>query len=249
MPCKDLSLIHILSPLLNKIIESGLEHLDPQQNRRPDQKHAQILIRDIDVYNVFRDHRVEQIAERHDKGAEHIRKKQNPMGFIIRDTFFDQPEKMCISDRLLTFETGDRLFTETVLKLTPSHEFLSLECACPVGVDVFPGTEIKSERLRITVPDDSQEAIDAYAARKALRYHARKGEHVPSVYCTWYYYGLTVSEADVRENLAALLDRPIPFEVFQVDEGWERCLGDWRPNERFPLSLIHISSTLVRYPR
>lgn len=145
---------------------------------------------------------------------------------------------------LLTFETGDRLFTETVLKLTPSHEFLSLECACPVGVDVLPGTEIKSERLRITVPDDSQEAIDAYASRKALRYHARKGEHVPSVYCTWYYYGLTVSEADVRENLAALLDRQIPFEVFQVDEGWERCLGDWRPNERFPSGMEAIAKLI-----
>ncbi len=145
---------------------------------------------------------------------------------------------------LLTFETGDRLFTETILRLTPSHEFFSLECSCPVHIDILPGQRLVSERLRISTVIEPQEAIDAYADRKAHLYHARKSEHIPSVYCTWYYYGLTVSEADVLENLTAIQDRHIPFEVFQVDEGWERCLGDWQPNERFPSGMRSIAQQI-----
>ncbi len=142
---------------------------------------------------------------------------------------------------LLTFETGDRLFTETILELTASHDFHSLECACPVYAEVLPGQTLVSERLRVSVVSDPQKAIDAYAHRKAERYHARKSRHVPSVYCTWYYYGLTVSEADVLENLAAIQERQIPFEVFQVDEGWEQCLGDWQSNARFPSGMQEIA--------
>ena len=145
------------------------------------------------------------------------------------------------SNFLFTFETGDRLLTDCLLSLTPNHRFKSLECACDANIVLEPGHSISSEWLFVSAPSDPAAAIDLYARRKALRYQARKGSRIPSVYCTWYYYGLTVSEVDVTENLSGLRRRQIPFEVFQVDEGWERCLGDWRPNEKFPSGMKQIA--------
>lgn len=147
-----------------------------------------------------------------------------------------------LSNLMLTFETGDRLFSECRLSLSREHQFQSLECACIADMILEPGHTLSGEWLLVSAPTDPVRSIDLYARRKAQFYNARKGRRVPSVFCTWYYYGLTVSQADVTENLAALQRRKIPFDVFQVDEGWERCLGDWRPNEKFPSGMKQIAA-------
>ena len=145
---------------------------------------------------------------------------------------------------LLTYETSEDLLVETRLYLSADHEYRSLESVCLPQVCLNPGAEIVSEVLRISFPKDPWEAIDAWAARKAARLHARKTSSIPSVFCTWYYYGLTVSEDDVRENLQACLDRSLPFDVYQIDEGWERVLGDWRPNAKFSSGMAALADKI-----
>ena len=153
------------------------------------------------------------------------------------------------SQLLLTFETGDRMLVETRLTLRPDRTFESLESSCIANLLLPPGVALTSETLRISCPASPMDAIDAYALRKAERYHALKGNRVPSVYCTWYYYGLTVTEADVLENLKGLDDRSIPFDVFQIDEGWETSLGDWRANEKFPSGMAALADAIQRTGR
>ena len=38
----------------------------------------------------------------------------------------------------------------------------------------------------------------------------------------WYYYGLTVTYEDVKTNPEIMKKKQIPFDVFQIDEGWEK---------------------------
>ena len=92
--------------------------------------------------------------------------------------------------------------------------------------------------------EDLLQAIDDYAADKARIYHALRSKNPPSVYCTWYYYGLTVTYEDVQENLNEIKRRKLPFDVYQIDEGWEVTLGDWRNNDKFPKPMKEVADEI-----
>lgn len=47
------------------------------------------------------------------------------------------------------------------------------------------------------------------------------------MWCSWYHYFTDVTEADVDENLAAMDELGLPFEVLQLDDGYQADIGDW----------------------
>jgi alpha-galactosidase len=56
----------------------------------------------------------------------------------------------------------------------------------------------------------------------------------PTIWCSWYDYFSGITEADVDENLRAIADRELPVDVIQLDDGYQRELGDWlRFSSRF----------------
>ena len=105
------------------------------------------------------------------------------------------------------------------------------------------GAKTESETLRLTWTEAVEAQVECFADRKAALYGSRRGKR-PSVFCTWYYYGLTVSYEDVRTNLDIMQKRKLPFDVFQVDEGWEITLGEWQPNEKFPVSMKQMAQEI-----
>jgi len=63
-------------------------------------------------------------------------------------------------------------------------------------------------------------------------------------WCSWYQYFAAVTEGDVRSNLALADDWP--FDVFQVDDGYQAAVGDWlTPNERFPGGLDALAGAIA----
>ncbi|MFO7731280.1 MAG: alpha-galactosidase [Spirochaetia bacterium] len=44
---------------------------------------------------------------------------------------------------------------------------------------------------------------------------------------SWYQYYTAITADIVRENLHAFQRLDIPIQVFQIDDGWERAVGDW----------------------
>jgi alpha-galactosidase len=48
----------------------------------------------------------------------------------------------------------------------------------------------------------------------------------PVGWCSWYHYFTAVTWPDIEKNLDLARGR-FPFEVFQVDDGYERDIGDW----------------------
>jgi alpha-galactosidase len=78
---------------------------------------------------------------------------------------------------------------------------------------------------------EEDEVFAAYTAQLAARLGSR-GRRAGNVWCSWYAYYETVTEAQLTKDIAAL--RGLPFDVVQVDDGWEVCVGDWYPNEKFP---------------
>lgn len=49
----------------------------------------------------------------------------------------------------------------------------------------------------------------------------------PTLWCSWYHYSTSVSQADVEENLQAIDDLELDIEVVQIDDGWQADIGDW----------------------
>ena len=121
----------------------------------------------------------------------------------------------------------------------------AIRCGCsPVSVYLEPGKTFDGGEFVIWSGAREQKLIERYAAEKAERYHARRQLKAPSVFCTWYYYGLTVTYEDVKESLEQIQEKKLPFDVFQVDEGWEVTLGEWEPNQKFPCSMKQIADQI-----
>ena len=49
----------------------------------------------------------------------------------------------------------------------------------------------------------------------------------PTVWCSWYQYFTDVTAGDILENVAAMDRLDLPIDVVQIDDGYEREIGDW----------------------
>jgi len=58
---------------------------------------------------------------------------------------------------------------------------------------------------------------------------------------SWYYYYTNISEKIIEDNLNAFVNNKVPIEIFQIDDGYQKAVGDWLNfNERFPNGLKSI---------
>lgn len=143
----------------------------------------------------------------------------------------------------LEFITGrDQLF-QTVIELDDDGCIKRIKAETIFRIFIKPGQTVRTETLRTALTEDPEEEILSFARRKAALYGSRSQRH-PAVFCTWYYYGLTVSYEDVCTCLNIIRDRRLPYDVFQVDEGWEVTLGEYVPNSRFPLSMKELADQI-----
>ncbi|MBQ8072357.1 MAG: alpha-galactosidase [Clostridia bacterium] len=141
---------------------------------------------------------------------------------------------------VFAFLTGrDQLF-ETEILLDADAKIQRVLCSVLFSVELAPGQSVRTESLRIARTRELSAEIEQFAARKAKLYGARCARH-PSVICTWYYYGLSVTLEDVERNLEIIRRRHLPYDVFQVDEGWEITLGEYEPNSKFPIPMADLA--------
>lgn len=74
--------------------------------------------------------------------------------------------------------------------------------------------------------------FNEYAERIGERFGKADKNHIPRVWCSWYSLYTAISEKLLHETFDLLGD--LPFEVLQVDDGWQKNIGDWEANEKFP---------------
>ncbi len=76
------------------------------------------------------------------------------------------------------------------------------------------------------------EVFGAYAERLAERFGRRAAAAAPRLWSSWYGFYRDISENALLEVLDGL--RGLAFDAFQIDDGWQRAIGDWEPNDAFP---------------
>ena len=102
------------------------------------------------------------------------------------------------------------------------------------GHKILEGEELTGDAGCVIFGKDGAEALQNYSAAVNGRMQNRRtARETPSGWCSWYYYGKDVSEADILENVYALKKAEIGVRYVLIDDGWERAKGDWEPNGKF----------------
>ena len=103
------------------------------------------------------------------------------------------------------------------------------------GVELEPGAVLELPPVLLAEANDALALMHQYADEVAAEMAARVPEHVPSGWCSWYYFYNRVSEADVLANLEDMVRTGHPAEYVQIDDGFQSHTGDWLvPNAKFP---------------
>ncbi|MDQ1511310.1 MAG: alpha-galactosidase, partial [Actinomycetota bacterium] len=113
----------------------------------------------------------------------------------------------------------------------------------------FGGATIRSGERRALHPvvieehDDPSVLLERWADRTGRAERARVDAPFLSGWCSWYHYFEHVTEREILANLALADDWP--FDVFQVDDGFQRAIGDWlHTNDRFPSGVDGVASAI-----
>ena len=124
---------------------------------------------------------------------------------------------------------------------------VELEVELRIDAELDPGAESEVETVRIGLGTEASALLEDYAEDYGRRAGARVARPFVSGWCSWYFAFHEFREDDLRRNLDALVAgrEDFPIEVVQLDDGYQRAVGDWREtNEKFPRGLAPLASEI-----
>jgi alpha-galactosidase len=83
-----------------------------------------------------------------------------------------------------------------------------------------------------TAVGEERDIFEQYGHLLKERYGGGRVQAPPRVWCSWYSLYTEIHESQLLKILDDLGN--LPFEVFQIDDGWQKGIGDWEPNSKFP---------------
>lgn len=81
-----------------------------------------------------------------------------------------------------------------------------------------------------------------YAQALGQRFGWVSAKPAPRVWCSWYSLYTAIDELILRRVFANL--NHLPFDVLQIDDGWQTRVGDWQPNAKFPSGMAALAETI-----
>lgn len=108
-----------------------------------------------------------------------------------------------------------------------AHSFIHWEARADGGAVRVSGA-VEGPEVALTW-DDTDDVIGTLERRAAeLGRHMRARTPAPRrVWCSWYSYYRNVTLDAVLENARLAREHGLPFDVFQLDDGFQSDLGDW----------------------
>ncbi|HYF47375.1 MAG TPA: glycoside hydrolase family 36 protein, partial [Acidimicrobiales bacterium] len=130
------------------------------------------------------------------------------------------------------------------LRLRSGPSGVELRAEATLGGAVLePGTRRALHPVVLRSGSDAPELLAAWAAEVGRVEGARTGAPYQVGWCSWYHYFDGVREDDVTANLARAGDWP--FDVFQLDDGYQVAIGDWlTTNEKFPSGVDGVAAAI-----
>lgn len=148
------------------------------------------------------------------------------------------------------FLTCRRSYGDFLLELDPGHEgFRRWRARCNFdGAPLQSGEQLASEPLWLNLGTRDDGLLDRWAARSGAAMQARVPAKAPVGWCSWYHYYTSVTQKALLANLAqmAALQDQLPTDVFQLDDGYHRAIGDWlETNAKFPDGLTALAEKIA----
>ena len=121
------------------------------------------------------------------------------------------------------------------------HRLIAVTAAAEFDeVELASGETIVPHSLYLDFGADSVRGLMLRHARRVARSTGTLHSPCRNLYCTWYYYGADIDRREVLENLRFIVREHLPFDVFQIDMGWEA------EEEKFPGGMARIARALRR---
>ena len=86
-----------------------------------------------------------------------------------------------------------------------------------------------------------------YADLLGERLGKAQGKPNPRVWCSWYSLYTSIDEPVLNRIFDELGD--LPFDVLQVDDGWQVSVGDWEANKKFPSGMRILAEKIISTSR
>jgi alpha-galactosidase len=130
---------------------------------------------------------------------------------------------------------------------------LGIDAHVSLSQDQLPSTEIvtgqsDADEVEWFVAFGQEQTVFAeYAEQLGSRLGRTKNNGVPRVWCSWYSLYHAINEPLLHKIFKELTD--LPFDVLQVDDGWQKDIGDWEPNSKFPSGMKALAEEIKRTGR
>lgn len=112
------------------------------------------------------------------------------------------------------------------------------------GAELAPGEQRTLHPTWAATDSSPLDLLDAWAVAAGRAGRARTTAPYQVGWCSWYHYFHDVTEQHLRDNLALADDWP--FEVFQLDDGFQAAIGDWlTTNAKFPTDLAGLADAIA----
>ena len=109
---------------------------------------------------------------------------------------------------------------------------------------VEPNDTIKTDGCFVAIQRGNADVLRLYGKRIAAENGVKEKRELPTGWCSWYYYGPNISQEMILENMRYAKEKKLPIKYIQIDDGWQKCYGDWVENERFSMGMKAIADEI-----
>ena len=102
-------------------------------------------------------------------------------------------------------------------------------------------SEVGPAKWLLTIGSEP-DAFRRYAARLSSAFGRGRSGDPPRVWCSWYSLFTAIDERILHRVIDQVSG--MPFEVFQVDDGWQAGIGDWEANDKFPSGMEALAARI-----
>ncbi|HLO29540.1 MAG TPA: glycoside hydrolase family 36 protein [Anaerolineales bacterium] len=87
-----------------------------------------------------------------------------------------------------------------------------------------------------------EETFSKYVGLLEQKFGGGRFENAPRLWCSWYSLYGWINERVILQTLDDFGD--MPFDVFQLDDGWQSRHGDWEANGKFPSGMKSLAEKI-----
>lgn len=159
--------------------------------------------------------------------AGHYRLPQKDGLFTVYNLLLLFPEDGVV---LMGFSSCRRFCGE--IRFNPQSLEVVIDCE---GLELAAGEKCELEDLVFLSGKNREQLLATFGSRIEANHAPPPCPEIPTGWCSWYAYGPDVTERHIFDNLAEIKARIPQLKFIQIDDGYQKHMGDWlQQHPNFP---------------